>query len=173
MRLFYAITFDETVRHRLLEIQNALRARTVRGNYTLFENLHLTLVFIGETAPDRAAPLFEIAKNLRFEPFLLRICGLGCFTRGGGRLVWAGVEENERLSEIQARLSGFVAAAGFRLEKRPFTPHLTLAREVRFKEGFRLQEFSQGLKPVEAAVAKVSLMLSERQNGRLVYTELA
>jgi len=173
MRLFYAITFEEIVRRRLSDIQSALRAQTIRGNFTLFDNLHLTLVFIGETAPDRAAPLFEIAQNLRVEPFLMRIRGLGSFTRDRGRLVWAGVEENERLSELQARLSGLVAAAGFKLEKRPFTPHLTLAREVRFKEGFRLPELSQGLEPVEATVTKVSLMLSERKNGRLVYTELA
>ncbi len=65
MRLFYAITFEETVRRRLSDIQNALRTQTMRGNFTLFDNLHLTLVFIGETAPDRAAPLFKIAQNLR------------------------------------------------------------------------------------------------------------
>ncbi len=45
MRLFYAVTFSEDVRRELSRIQEELRAKTVRGNFTLFENLHLTLVF--------------------------------------------------------------------------------------------------------------------------------
>ncbi|SHI11322.1 2'-5' RNA ligase [Sporobacter termitidis DSM 10068] len=173
MRLFYAVTFDENVRRQLAEIQDRLRAQTLRGNFTLFDNLHLTLVFIGEVPPERAPPLFEIAKSTQTAPFRLRIRGAGSFRREGGQLVWAGVEENDRLTETYEKLAGRVAAAGFRVEARKFTPHLTLARNARFRDGFSLQEFSRGLAAIDATVAKVSLMQSERIGGRLTYTEIA
>jgi 2'-5' RNA ligase len=173
MRLFYAITFDEAVRRQLREIQEAMKTRALRGNYTLFDNLHLTLVFIGEVAPERTAPLVKIAEGLLFPSFNLRIQGVGSFRREGGQLVWAGVAENGRLGETYDGLSGFVRAEGFKIEERRFTPHLTLAREVRFREDFSLAEFSRSLAPIEATVKKVSLMKSERLGGKLVYTEIA
>jgi 2'-5' RNA ligase len=172
MRLFYAVTFDESVRRELAGLQDALRAQTVRGNFTLYENLHLTLVFIGEVPPERAAPLFRIAKELRVTPFRLRIRGVGSFRREGGQIVWAGIEENRSLTEAYDRLAGLVAEAGFRVEDRKYTPHLTLAREARFRDGFSLPAFSGAVRPIETTVSKISLMQSERIRGKLTYTEI-
>jgi 2'-5' RNA ligase len=172
MRLFFAVTFDENVRRRLTGLQDALRAQAVRGNFTLPENLHLTLAFIGEVTPARAAPLFEIAGACRLTPFQMRIRGIGSFRREGGSLVWAGIEDSGSLTKVVERLTGQLAAAGFRLEERKFTPHLTLAREVRFREGFDLRAFSESVAPIDTEVVKVSLMKSERLQGRLVYTEI-
>ena len=171
MRLFYAVTFDEDVRRRLAGLQEALWEQTVRGSFTLLENLHLTLAFIGEVPPVRAAPLIAIAKEFRLTPFPLRITGIGSYRREGGSIVWAGVEDGGGLAETHKRLAGQIAAAGFKLEDRRFTPHLTLAREVRFREGFELRAFPETA-PIGTTVRKVSLMLSERRSGRLVYTEV-
>lgn len=65
MRLFYAINFDDTVKKRLSDIQNALRARAVRGNFTLPDNLHLTLAFIGEVAQEKVVRSAGSPKRLR------------------------------------------------------------------------------------------------------------
>ena len=61
---------------------------------------------------------------------------------------------------------------GFKLEDRPFAAHLTLGREVLLEEGFELKTFSKNLPSVQTPVERVSLMKSERVNGRLVYTEV-
>ena len=172
MRLFYAVTFSEDVRRRLSGIQEALRAQTVRGSFTLFENLHLTLVFVGEVAPARVAPLFKIAKDFRLAPFELRISGVGRFKRDGGSIVWSGIVDGGVLNRVYEQLAGQVAAAGFRVEDREYTPHLTLARQVQFRDSFDLRAFSDAVPPIEATVGKISLMQSERLGGRLVYTEV-
>ena len=127
MRLFYAINFDDTVKKRLSDIQSALRAQAVRGNFTLPDNLHLTLAFIGEVAQDKSGPLRRIAETFKVTPFELKLHGLGRFQRGGGDILWVGVGENKSLSSIYGRLSSRIAEAGFAVEKRKFTPHLTLA----------------------------------------------
>ena len=47
-RIFIAIRFNDDVKNTLVNIQNALRTKGVRGNYCPYNNLHLTLAFIGE-----------------------------------------------------------------------------------------------------------------------------
>ncbi|MEF2562283.1 MAG: hypothetical protein UI647_05790, partial [Negativibacillus sp.] len=54
----------------------------------------------------------------------------------------------------------------------PFAAHLTLGREVLLEEGFNLKTFSNALPTMQMPVERVSLMKSERINGRLVYTEV-
>ena len=61
---------------------------------------------------------------------------------------------------------------GFSLEKRPFAAHLTLGRQVLLPEGFDLKAFSKTLPASTMQVERVSLMKSERINGRLTYTEM-
>ena len=75
MRLFYAITFDENVRRKLAGIQDALRVQAVRGNFTLFENLHLTVAFIGEVPPARAEQLIAIAEAFHLTPVQMQYPG--------------------------------------------------------------------------------------------------
>ena len=48
MRLFIAINLSDDMKAALLDLQNDLYDRGVRGRYTTEENLHLTLAFIGE-----------------------------------------------------------------------------------------------------------------------------
>lgn len=173
MRLFYAVNFDDIVKKRLSDIQNALRAQATRGNFTLVDNLHLTLAFIGEVTQDRSGPLRQIAETLKITPFELKLQGLGRFRRDGGDILWVGIEENKSLASIYNKLGGQIAEAGFTVEKRKFTPHLTLIREARLRPEFDLTAFSGQLEPIVTSISKISLMKSERSQGRLTYTEIA
>ena len=49
MRLFIAINFSSEEKSKLFSIIADLKKYTVGGNFTRSENLHLTLVFLGET----------------------------------------------------------------------------------------------------------------------------
>jgi 2'-5' RNA ligase len=172
MRLFYAVNFSNTVKKRLLDIQNALKAQASKGNFTLEDNLHLTLAFIGEVPQDRSGPLLQIAHAFVVTPFELRLSGLGRFRRDGGDILWVGIEENKNLISIYNKLSGQIIDAGFDIEKRKFTPHLTLAREARLRPEFELTAYSERVEPIVTEIKKISLMKSERINGRLTYTEI-
>ena len=52
MRLFVAINFDKETKRKILNIQDNLR-KYATGSFSYYENLHLTLVFLGETDPSR------------------------------------------------------------------------------------------------------------------------
>lgn len=172
MRLFTAITFSDEVKQKLTDIQETLKSGSSRGNFTKYENLHLTLVFLGEVAQNRVGLIQKAVADSPFSPFELIIKGLGRFRRDGGDIIWAGIELSKDLSQLHTKLSGQLATAGFALDERGFKPHLTLAREVKLREGFDLSGFSRGLHEIRTPVSKISLMKSERINGKLTYTEI-
>ena len=53
MRLFIAINFNTETCTQLLALRDELRIESQRGSFTAPENLHLTLVFLGECDEDR------------------------------------------------------------------------------------------------------------------------
>ncbi len=172
MRLFIAITFDEKIRRKLLQTQTGLKEHSLRGNFTRYDNLHLTLVFLGEVAPGRVDLIRKAMDRAASAPFGLCIKGVGCFRRDRGAILWAGIERNKALTELHGQLRAQIVLAGFPVEERQFKPHLTLAREARLRDGFDMDAFSRGMEPIHTEVSKISLMKSERIDGRLTYTEI-
>ena len=172
MRLFIAINFDENVKQKLIATQNKLREYAVAGNFTKEENLHLTLVFLGETESSRLGIIKSVIDKVESQRFETILNGTGKFSRHGSDLVWVGIEKNACLDKIQSQLYKGLSSAGFTLENRPFSPHLTIAREVKLKSGFDFALFSVETPMMKTSVNKISLMLSERIRGNLIYTEI-
>lgn len=84
-RIFIAIRFNDEFKKALVSIQDALKARGVSGNYCPYDNLHMTLVFIGERYD-----LQKIGKALsevEFKPFTLTLDRLGSFPKKAG-VIW-------------------------------------------------------------------------------------
>lgn len=161
MRLFVAVNFSPQVREALERAVGDLSARVVSGTFTRGENLHLTLAFIGETGAVQAAK--DALDELKAAPFPLTLSGAGRF----GDLYWAGIRASKPLGDLAASVQDALRRRGFDIEKRPFKPHITLARRV-VAEG--LPEIA--LPDASMTVSRVSLMRSDRIGGRLVYTEI-
>ena len=170
MRLFIAINFTEEVKNQLCNAIGHLKEYAVQGNFTRRENLHLTLVFIGETT--KVDEVKRAVDFVQMEPFTLKIGGLGEFRRDGGDIYWVGVEKNGILSKIYSQLYAELTKAGFQLENRDFKPHLTLGREVILQDGVDHTAFEKAIPEMSMKVEKISLMKSERVNGALSYTEI-
>lgn len=170
MRLFLAILFEEPVKDRLCEAMELIRRSTRTSRLTRRENLHLTLVFLGELR--EAGKVREAMEEIRTSPFPLEIRGLGRFQRNGGDLYWAGIEPSLPLQNLYLELKNALAGKGIAVEDRPYRPHLTLARQAVEKPEIPFYTLKNRLEPVKTKAAAVSLMKSERIEGRLVYTEL-
>ena len=68
MRLFLAILFEEPVKDRLREAMELIRRSTRTSRLTRRENLHLTLVFLGELR--EAGKVREAMGKSGLAPFL-------------------------------------------------------------------------------------------------------
>ena len=172
MRLFIALNFDENIKTELGEISRDFQQFTCQGNFTRPENFHLTLAFLGEVAPARLEDIKQAMAEVAVKPFLLKMDGLGCFKRRSGDIYWVGVEKSKPLLELYRQLVDILIEKGFALEKRKFKPHLTLGRQIKLAEGLKLESLPVAAKPLSQRISKISLMLSERIDGRLTYTEL-
>lgn len=170
MRLFLAVGFDTEIRDALCEAIRRLRACCESGRFTERENLHLTLVFLGEVPAGRVGFVKEAMEQARIPAFMLCIGGVGFFRRPGGDICWAGVERSGALAAAYGELCGKLAEKGFGVEKRPYRPHLTLGREIVLKEDCRSGAFD--VPPMKMKVEAVSLMRSDRPEGKLKYTEI-
>lgn len=163
MRIFIAIRFTKAFKSSILDAQDGLREYGVRGNYTQPENLHLTLAFIGET--ERVAEIKAAVDAVKFEPFVIRTGKLGCFN-GRSRVLWLGIEGEDKVKTIAQQLRRNLDKCGIDYAKGKFSPHITLVRQPS-EMPLDVEVESESM-----TVSEISVMNSERINGRLVYTAL-
>jgi len=162
MRLFVAIELSAEARAALSASMDYLRMNGVRGSFTHSDNLHMTLAFIGES--ENADGAVAAIKRIASRPFDLALKGHGFF----GDILWAGVKNNPVLDVLAEDVCRELRTEGFRIEHRKFVPHITLVRGVSGMERcvrFRITEISM-------TVRGVSLMRSDRVDGRLVYSRV-
>ncbi len=92
---------------------------------------------------------------------------VGSFRRAGKDIVWLGVRHNPSLQKLQGDLAAALRQKDFKLENRPYTPHLTLARQVVFRDGPSRNRSLGNIPAVGVQVRSISLMNSERVDGEL------
>ena len=116
MRLFIAINFNSKIRSRLVSLRDELRSTSAKGRFSAPENLHLTLVFLGECDEKQAAKVKSAMDAIEFNPFIIKIGCIGRFKRGGGDIWWAGISRNEPLMNLYECLTNKLTGLGFRIE---------------------------------------------------------
>jgi 2'-5' RNA ligase len=163
MRLFIGINFSEATSGLLAGYRDDLRAKSKSGSFTLTENIHLTLVFLGECSQAQKRLALSAMDEVNFKPFDTEIDRLGRFRRGDGDIWWAGLKESKALIDLQANLAGRLKACGFSLESRKYSPHITLARRV------ITDEKPRAIALFGETVTKIELIESKRINGKLTY----
>ena len=166
MRLFTALCFDEETKNALFAAGKAAEISS-EGNFSPKENLHLTLVFIGET--EKAEEIKTALSKIEFPAFEFKISGTGFFEKG---IFWAGTEENENLKNLRKEISERLENLGFEPEEREYVPHITLARKFKPEENFSAEKTEKLLPEKPVFANRISLMKSERVDGVLRYTEI-
>ncbi len=168
-RTFIAIELGKAVRDRLIGLQESLTASAAGVKWVEPENLHVTLLFLGEV-DDRELPgvcrAVQEALSEHAE-FTLSVEGVGCFPNLRRlRVVWVGVGQGlQEVVAVHDALERPLLALGcYRREQRRYTPHVTLGR--RRGEG-PADAFTaalakcQGWKAGEVAVRAVHVMASQ------------
>jgi 2'-5' RNA ligase len=171
MRLFISINFDDAVKRELLDVQATIRAQAFKGTFPQSENLHLTLVFLGEAGVERIPAIRAIMGTINETPFELSFTRLGHFTRGGKELWWIGIEERESglssLMNIRGELCQGLKAAGIAFDDRPFKAHITLGRQIKRRQPLFVPDVN-----IAVPVSRINLIKSEHIEKRLVHTEI-
>jgi len=142
IRSFIAIELPQNVKHGLAKLISELeKTEHPFVKWANPEGIHLTLKFLGNIPLKQVDEISKaIEKAARgILPFHLEVSGLGAFPNlKQPRVLWVGIKgEIDNLLSFQQNIDSALAPLGFVAEKRPFTPHLTLAR---LREGASLAE---------------------------------
>lgn len=133
IRSFIAIDLPEELKRDLNDIKLQLQsASRVPVKWVDPQSIHLTLKFLGNIDVSITGKVTDALEEAvrGVHPFHLGAGGLGVFpSMKRVQVVWVGLSgEVDRLSHLQHRIESGLAPLGFARERRPFTPHLTLAR---------------------------------------------
>ena len=164
MRLFIAICFDDNMLDSLVEIQDDLVRGGVKGNYTPRENLHMTLVFIGEY--DDPEQIEEVMRNVPLRSFSVKLSGYQPFKD----MFFANFEENENLRDYVKRLRKALLDEEIPFDRKKFSPHVTFLRKAEHVDKAALSHLN--ICPTGMKVDRISLMQSTRGKTGMIYTEL-
>jgi RNA 2',3'-cyclic 3'-phosphodiesterase len=126
-RYFVAIPLPDGSRECLLTVQPpSIPGMRLIGR----QELHLTLHFLGELTATSEEMVRRALGKVMVNAFTITIRGLGTFpTEGQPKVLWSGVEGNPALFALHHSAGAALSdAIGFQLEKRPYSPHVTLAR---------------------------------------------
>lgn len=175
-RLFIAIELPAAVRRELIDVQQRLARRAPGFRWVAASQMHLTLLFLGETPEARLDDVAQVmdAAAAGMQPPDLALGSIGTFGRfSAPRVIWAAVEAPPALFALQQRLAGGCQARGLAVENRPFTPHLTLGRarpERRVRLAARIAE---GVVPAACpfTAREVVLFESRRDAGGATYID--
>jgi 2'-5' RNA ligase len=130
LRLFVAVEIPEPVKDAVEEGFAPWRERFPKARWVPRENLHVTLKFLGRTWPrltDWVPEQLEVAAA-DVPRFTVRLRGVGSFPSAKrGRALWAGFEDTDPIRDLAAGIEDALVEE-FPAEKRPFHPHLTVAR---------------------------------------------
>jgi len=179
IRTFLAVDLSNEIRAELVGLQDRLARTGVEIKWTDPENLHITLIFLGEVEDREIPRVCRIAQDIvaRRPAFRLTVSGVGCFPHPRRpRIVWAGIGAGStELVEIHDALETPLLELGYRREERRFTPHITLGR---VKGDFSTDRLATVLAKLadwqggEMAASELLVMSSELTREGPIYTVL-
>jgi RNA 2',3'-cyclic 3'-phosphodiesterase len=133
LRTFIAVEIESFTRDRLVGLQERLAATGAAAKWVEPENLHITLLFLGEVNAREVPDICRVVADgaAAFSPFPMTLAGAGAFpTPRRPRTLIAHVTEGaDQLIALHDALEPPLMELGcYRREVRAFKPHLTIGR---------------------------------------------
>jgi 2'-5' RNA ligase len=185
VRLFLGVDLDDEARRTIAaeqkKVLSALGDGADQFRPVRPEQMHLTLVFLGEVGDVHAGALIDACgRPIDVRPFDVVFAGVGVFPpRGAPRALWIGVDAGSSdLAALQQQMAARVAPLGFAKEDGAFRPHLTLGRWRRSRPSDRGRALAlmSHTSAARCRVDRVTLYRSHRpsaQHAGPTYTALA
>ncbi|MFC2086613.1 RNA 2',3'-cyclic phosphodiesterase [Bacteroidota bacterium] len=141
-----------------------------RINWVKPENIHLTLLFIGETAESEIVLIKQELAKIKARKFILKLGNPGIFKRDRKpRVIWLDILEYGNVKELKYMVDRAIENSGIQVKpENDFKPHVTLGRIKYIQNKSLLSKFItqySGNKTLEFEVDKFTLfesILSEK-----------
>lgn len=168
LRLFFALQPTPAQAEDLLA-RTAATAALLHAQPVTADNLHATLCFVGAVAPERLDALKASAATVLRSSVELRFDALDYWEEP--RVLCATSSEAcEAANELARAISTSIVAAGFAPDRKPFRPHLTLARKGRSADAMKVDWPIPLESPLALRCDRFVLMESRREETGSIYS---
>lgn len=159
MRAFIGFKVDDCL-EKIEYVIRELKLKDSNARYIRLENVHITLNFLGEITNDQVMQVIDILKEINenaVEVCLDKVCNFH-------NMAIIQVNKNIELLKLQKNLTKALISNNFKIEKRKYFPHITLARKF---NAYVLKNIKLITK-----VEEIILFSSEYIEGKLTYTPI-
>jgi 2'-5' RNA ligase len=181
-RTFIAVRFSDEVISALYNLQTRLKTAVdsrAKVKWVEPKNIHLTLQFLGDVGIEVFEEMTEFLKEAFWDnpPFEVKLFGLGAFpSPKKPRVVFLGIQAGfEEMQAVSNALHQVTEDFGFRREKRPFKPHVTLGRIRNPKKSVDISAALEKMQETGAGSCQIDvvhLVASELRPTGPIYTTL-
>lgn len=129
---FFALTLSDELKGHLRRVSENIKSNYSFKTWVHYEDYHITLAFLGSTVEQALTDAIEkVTEGLKeFPAFSFQLHEVGTFgRRKAPRILWVNTRQSQQLQKLREIVFNACKRAGFRLESRPFTPHITIARK--------------------------------------------
>jgi RNA 2',3'-cyclic 3'-phosphodiesterase len=181
LRTFIGIDPGAAIRDRLVSLQEILARSAAEVKWVEPENLHVTLLFLGEV-DEREVPAVcqAVAGAMGSQPpFAMSVEAVGCFPNPRRpRTLWAGIGAGvQEVCEVHDAIEKPLLELGcYRREDRKYSPHITLGRIRKDPSSDQLAAAlakHSGWKAGDTMVREIQVMSSELTPDGPRYTVLS
>ena len=159
VRTFISVDFDDkTIIENIIEIQTKISSSGAHLRLVNPSILHLTLEFLGEISENQIKEVEKILDTIEFSTLKLNVKEPNVLPNENYiKVVYCELEgETETLKKIQEEIRLKLKEKGFRVDKRPFKPHLTIARVKSPKNRKELIEVIKEMSETHSGIQKIS-----------------
>jgi 2'-5' RNA ligase len=171
MRAFIAIKLPSAIRDYLADLQKTLASDNPRLviNWVEYENLHLTLLFLGELTEEEFNLIKIQLAGVRWPiNFKLTLANIDTFPSNLAPLsLHVTTEPSKELTQLVNLLKREVAELNIPIDKKTFTPHMTLGR---IKQNIGPLKYDHDADYLTFPVTEIALFESTLGNTGSTYT---
>ena len=128
-RLFFALWPDVDAQRAITQC-TAESVAGSGGNPVRLENLHMTVAFLHSVDVSLLPCISRAARQVARQPLNLTLSSVGHWQRSGILWLAPDLQGGASAGALAGELWNALSDCGFTPERRPFRPHVTLARKV-------------------------------------------
>lgn len=160
MRCFIGLNFNSNALEKLNNFSISLKKSGIKGNYTSKENIHLTLLFLGEVSFKDTEKIKEVLGKIEFSSFDIVINEITKLKD----IIVLKLERSTELISLQKEICEKIKQVLPNIkQENEFYPHITLVRENKDNIYKKIMVIDK--------VESIILFSSERIDGKLRYLE--